>query len=291
MSKQKQKESLSVMIAKTVLAIAVITGLGTIIIGGGVLIMKYYNGEVNNRVVKAENCGKDIQCFKKAIQNCQAGVTGESITEDNTANIYTKSTWYQKVIGEENGMCKTYRKAVDKVYMNNEERENTVEYYIYYKIGDSSEIVKSERIKKELSTSDWQTYRNEEFGFEVKYPAYLDVHERDGKIRFFYGHGDITISASKKVGIEEAENYKCVTGEGKPIGTYSHDITSYGCSEIQSKNEFDIFKISYRSGHWNGSRKIYNLIKKIDDENFVVVVINTQEMSADGIASSLKIIE
>jgi len=52
MNKQKQKEPLSIMIAKTALAIAVITGIGTIIFGGGMVIMKYYNSEVNNRVVK-----------------------------------------------------------------------------------------------------------------------------------------------------------------------------------------------------------------------------------------------
>jgi len=52
MNKQKQKEPLSLMIAKTVLAIAVFTGLGTIIIGGGVVIMKYYNSEVNNRIIE-----------------------------------------------------------------------------------------------------------------------------------------------------------------------------------------------------------------------------------------------
>ena len=45
---KKQKEQLPLRIAKTVLVIAIITGLGTIIFGGGVVIMKYYNGEVNN---------------------------------------------------------------------------------------------------------------------------------------------------------------------------------------------------------------------------------------------------
>jgi len=40
------------MIAKTVLAIAIFTGLGTIVIGGGVVIMKYYGNEVSDRIVK-----------------------------------------------------------------------------------------------------------------------------------------------------------------------------------------------------------------------------------------------
>lgn len=66
MSKQKQKESLSVMIAKTAMAIAAITGIGTIIFGGGVVIMKYYNSEVNNQIIKpvdqkAENYYDDLK--------------------------------------------------------------------------------------------------------------------------------------------------------------------------------------------------------------------------------------
>ncbi len=165
--------------------------------------------------------------------------------------------------------------------------KNTKELQIAEKILESFKFINQDQ----SNTSDRKTYRNEEYGFEFQYPAYLNVHEKDEKIRFSYGHGDITIAASKKVGIEEVESYKCVVGGEKPTGNYSHDITSYECSEIQSKNGFDIFKISYRSGHWNGNRKIYNLIKKIDDKSFMVVIINTQEMSADGMASSLKIIE
>ncbi len=55
MSKQKQKEPLSLMIAKTILAIAVFTGIGTIIFGGGVVIMKYYGNEANNKIVEPVN--------------------------------------------------------------------------------------------------------------------------------------------------------------------------------------------------------------------------------------------
>ncbi len=40
------------MTVKTLLAILIFTGLGTIIFGGGVVIMKYYNGEINNKIAE-----------------------------------------------------------------------------------------------------------------------------------------------------------------------------------------------------------------------------------------------
>ena len=95
MSKQKQKESLSIMIAKTVLVIAILTGLGTIIFGGGVVIMKYYNGEVNNRIIKpveqeTENCAKEGESIflmplsKKVKRHCCEGLKKrESYVIDN----------------------------------------------------------------------------------------------------------------------------------------------------------------------------------------------------------------
>ncbi len=133
-------------------------------------------------------------------------------------------------------------------------------------------------------------YRNEKFGYELEHFAYLKVYEKDEKIKFSYGYGNTTISASKKIAAKEIEDYKCIDGEKKSTGSWPY-ITSSACSKIQSENGFDIFKISYRNSHWNSSWKVYNLIKKIDGKNFMVIVINAQEMSADGIASSLKFIE
>jgi len=46
--------------------------------------------------------------------------------------------------------------------------------YLYAILGDSNltdQILSTFRFIEPIDTSDWQTYNNEEFGFEVKYPA------------------------------------------------------------------------------------------------------------------------
>jgi hypothetical protein len=49
-----KKESLSVIIIKTLLAVVIFTGIGTIIIGGGYLIGDCYKGGVDNKIEKEE---------------------------------------------------------------------------------------------------------------------------------------------------------------------------------------------------------------------------------------------
>jgi len=43
------------MTIKTLLVVLIFTALGMIIIGGGVIIMKYHNSAVNNKTVKPAN--------------------------------------------------------------------------------------------------------------------------------------------------------------------------------------------------------------------------------------------
>ena len=319
MNKQKQKEQLPLRIAKITLAIAVITGIGTIIFGGGYIIWKYNKKETSSDVSKVYDLNKKEKCEKsggkwdavicnhpgcKPVYFCNCIINNERNRDEGILKYDLKFRL------KENDICLSCKQDSDcgenKCEMFESECEMDVAScvdgicyagnytYEFYDNGDKIYNCvdnKCQILKNKLNTSGWQIYRDEKFGFEFQYPAYLDIHKKDGEIKFSYGHGDIIVTAPKKVGTEEAEGYKCVNGGEKPTGTYFYDITSYECSKIQSKNGFDISKVSYRSGHWNGSRKIYNLIKKIDDKSFVVVVINTQEMSADGIASSLKIIK
>ncbi|HEX9722076.1 MAG TPA: hypothetical protein VGA53_02325 [Candidatus Paceibacterota bacterium] len=63
--------------------------------------------------------------------------------------------------------------------------------------------------QSEIDTSGWQTYRNDEFGFEVKYPAYLnDINEGVNKESFSARSGDDPIFSIKVISNEPSlEDY------------------------------------------------------------------------------------
>ncbi|RLA77342.1 MAG: hypothetical protein DRG30_00395 [Epsilonproteobacteria bacterium] len=135
-----------------------------------------------------------------------------------------------------------------------------------------------------LSFSE-KIYRSEKFGYEFKYPSYINpsdinIFEKDEKLIISYGHGLATIYAPKKVKSEEIEKYRCIEEEGKSA-----------CSKIQSENEFNIFKFTHGAvSHWDSSSQTYSLIKENEDESFLVIEIGTQGINVDETAASLKMI-
>jgi hypothetical protein len=86
---------------------------------------------------------------------------------------------------------------------------------------------------EEIDTSNWQTYKNEEYGFEVKYPEELEKITGDDYVRFHKDcsglsndfikqmqcdfEGDINISVSNKLLEEFIEEYKDDFTQGEPL--------------------------------------------------------------------------
>jgi len=87
------------------------------------------------------------------------------------------------------------------------------------------EKLEPEIIASDIDTSNWQTYRNEEYGFEVKYPKEYDVRDREYtgsnpdilKIVHFRtdtsSQNDYGISVIVKKMPEEGLDYKKITEE------------------------------------------------------------------------------
>ena len=67
--------------------------------------------------------------------------------------------------------------------------------YFYAILGDSdltNQILSTFQFIEPIDTSDWQTYHNEEFGFEVKYPSlYREVLKEDTLPERGFFHGDV----------------------------------------------------------------------------------------------------
>ena len=146
-----KKEPLSIMIAKTALAIAIITGIGTIIFGGGVVIMKYYGNEVNNRTARPvdqetewRNCEQDSDCVETQADCCNCNSGGKQIGINKKYLESWENTLAKKCQGI--GCIALFNCKEGKV------------------ICESNKCEFKEETNND--TSDWQTYRNEEFGFE-----------------------------------------------------------------------------------------------------------------------------
>jgi hypothetical protein len=210
-----KKESLSLITVKTLLAVVIFTGIGTIIIGGGYLIGDYYKGGVDNRTVKPVDwdkwiiyewiiCDEDSDCYE--YNPCGMGIscfnkTGYEISLRNHTDISCPQVeimpWQSYRYNKEKCACskgncvKIFSKEKYCKALENSFKwcgENKPSKYPYspedsecLEIKDlfNENCVSEKNIENNIS--DWKTYRNEKFGFEVKYPenAVIVLEETD----------------------------------------------------------------------------------------------------------------
>jgi len=256
-----KKESLSIIFVKTLLAVLLFAGIGTIIIGGGYLVREYSKNGVSNKIpshpIQKEISAIEISADKKTIINIE---TKEVIFTIDETKKYLQGFEYvpgtiQDKISKYLGNC--FREAslsnnkkrivfatgcisfndlsngwigIYNLPLQIKDNETNIKYNmrtkikedkkplmmpIQFLIGGSgknfiwssddktityeadlglSGLTKTRTInsitgkilaienKDQHNTSDWQTYRNEEFGFEMKYPKKYKIYNYADKI-------------------------------------------------------------------------------------------------------------
>lgn len=92
------------------------------------------------------NCGDNEDCFKNAVEKCITGITANTKYKDE---MYKKWNVNQRIMGEENGLCKVYNRVSMEVEAAGSEAESNKERFVYYELGNYYNIVKTKDINKD----------------------------------------------------------------------------------------------------------------------------------------------
>ncbi|MCK5466522.1 hypothetical protein KAI56_03445 [Candidatus Parcubacteria bacterium] len=195
-----KKESLSIMTVKILLAVVIFAGIGVIIIGGGYIVWEYSKCATNNQITKPINqetenyydilekkCAGDNCCISslKTMRENNYKEADESgkCPEGFFMNMMKCITSYRWCVPikeiewescNQDNDCEARFSHCDCRYhcvnKNIETVDCAVECDTIGPILPKCVCENNECVENQPDTSDGQTYRNEEFGFEVKYP-------------------------------------------------------------------------------------------------------------------------
>ncbi|MCK4591991.1 hypothetical protein KAT63_00955 [Candidatus Parcubacteria bacterium] len=227
-----RKESLSLMTIKTLLAVIIFAGMGTIIIGGGYIIGEYYKNTENEVVITPANYNQETKNYYNLLEkNCKNSenryqknqcytITIQKISETDPEKavklceidallILSKNDCYAMIAERISSTCFTevYNKALmicDKIERDKLRKSCKENCKLHHEQ------------EKENNISNWQTYQNEEYGFEVRYPEdWEEIDKTPAIMSFAYKDNENNLIQIRSMDREnDISLIKQIKGEG-----------------------------------------------------------------------------